>query len=137
MAEEVGEDTSSVARRAEFGGDDEITPPREAAAMLAHVDRDKRRILLCCTGSVASVKVPALTRALLTAMPDCVVRIVASQHALHFFKRADLPPECTLYCDNDEWTVRAYKDRLLPAAACCLPYLLTSFRSCCSLSVCL
>jgi phosphopantothenoylcysteine decarboxylase len=64
---------------------------------------DRRRVLVCCTGSVASVKVPLIvSRLLASAAVD--VRVVTTQHALHFFKPDEVAP-ATLYTDADEWSV--------------------------------
>ena len=61
-------------------------------------------ILLCCTGSVATIKVPELLERL-RAHPDTVVRLVVSENSKHF-----LPPLSSLgvvgdsvLCDQDEW----------------------------------
>ena len=39
------------------------------------------------------------------------VRVVATEHALHFFKEDELPVGCRLYRDQDEWTVGRPADR--------------------------
>ena len=62
-------------------------------------------ILLCCTGSVATIKVPELLDRL-RAHPDTMVRLVVSENSKHF-----LPPLSslglvgdTVLCDEDEWS---------------------------------
>lgn len=59
------------------------------------------RIILGATGSVAAVRVPALRSALVDLGHE--VRIVATEPALYFFDRADLPPSAALHRDADEW----------------------------------
>ena len=58
-------------------------------------------VLLGCTGSVASIKVPAMAAALKDA--GLQVRVVATESALHFFKQEDLPQGVALLRDSDEW----------------------------------
>ncbi|XP_043219521.1 phosphopantothenoylcysteine decarboxylase-like [Amphibalanus amphitrite] len=65
-------------------------------------------ILLCCTGSVASLKVPELA-ALLQRAPAAgrravTVRVVSTDAARHFFSPSDLPPGVQHYTDADEWS---------------------------------
>jgi hypothetical protein len=58
----------------------------------------KKRVLVACCGSVAAVKVPLLTKGLLSYGFD--VRVIATEHALHFFKPADLDKDATLVRDE-------------------------------------
>ncbi|KAJ2777639.1 hypothetical protein H4R18_005050 [Coemansia javaensis] len=67
-----------------------------------------RRVLLGATGSVASIKVPALARSIvqqgLAQGLRIEVAVAASASALHFFRREQLPETgVTLYTDRDEW----------------------------------
>ena len=76
-------------------------------------------VLLCCTGSVASIKIPRLypmlsefaevplifrdfrdIRYCERLLSDTKVRIVATEHSLHFFQRSELP----VYTDDQEWS---------------------------------
>lgn len=61
-------------------------------------------ILLCCTGSVASVKVPRLVQELrqITAA-DINVRVIATEKSLHFFDHTALT-ETEVLLDEHEWT---------------------------------
>jgi phosphopantothenoylcysteine decarboxylase len=75
------------------------------------------RLLLGVTGSVASIRTPALFRALRTAGHE--VRVIATQPALYFFDPAELgrsdgqPGDLTiddpLYRDSDEWPGTRYR----------------------------
>lgn len=62
-------------------------------------------VLLGATGSVAAVRVPALAAALLDAGHQ--VRVVATDHALHFFDPAAVP--CPVTRDRDEWEGERYE----------------------------
>ncbi|KAJ3208345.1 hypothetical protein HDU82_002583 [Entophlyctis luteolus] len=58
-------------------------------------------VLVACTGSVASIKVPLLVRAL---HGGCNVRVVATDHAVHFFDPVELRDAAIpVLCDSDEW----------------------------------
>ncbi|KAJ1725856.1 hypothetical protein LPJ61_005610 [Coemansia biformis] len=68
-----------------------------------------KRVLIGATGSVASIKVPALARSIIQQGQAQGVRIeiavAASNSALHFFRREQLPEaDVTLYTDKDEWS---------------------------------
>uniref|UniRef100_A0A182J918 Phosphopantothenoylcysteine decarboxylase n=1 Tax=Anopheles atroparvus TaxID=41427 RepID=A0A182J918_ANOAO len=65
----------------------------------------KKNILIGCTGSVATIKLPLLVERLRQLANVVVeVRVIVTEHAQHFFSRADLPGEVLLYTDQDEWT---------------------------------
>ncbi|KAJ3073431.1 hypothetical protein HDU98_001552 [Podochytrium sp. JEL0797] len=59
-------------------------------------------ILICATGSVASVKIPLLVSQLQTLFPSASLKVVATKPALAFFASSDLP--VPILTDNDEWT---------------------------------
>ncbi|KAI9013196.1 flavoprotein [Gaertneriomyces semiglobifer] len=62
-----------------------------------------RRILVAATGSVAAIKVPILIKRLRQAFKDDVdIKVIATTHALHFFKSSEIKPVETL-TDADEW----------------------------------
>ncbi|PIA17560.1 HAL3-like domain protein [Coemansia reversa NRRL 1564] len=68
-----------------------------------------KRVLIGATGSVASIKVPALARSIIQQGLQQNIRIeiavAASSSALHFFRREQLPEvDVTLYTDRDEWS---------------------------------
>lgn len=72
------------------------------------------RVLLAVTGSVAAVRTPALTQALLEAGHD--VRVIVSRHGLAFFDPSELMPldetatlPKRLYRDEDEWPAEPYR----------------------------
>ncbi|KAJ2720513.1 hypothetical protein GGI07_004558 [Coemansia sp. Benny D115] len=68
-----------------------------------------KRVFLGATGSVASIKVPQLARNIIDQGAKQGLRIeiaiAASNSALHFFRREQLPStDVTLYTDKDEWS---------------------------------
>ncbi|GFO11771.1 phosphopantothenoylcysteine decarboxylase-like [Plakobranchus ocellatus] len=58
-------------------------------------------ILVGCTGSVASIKIPKLVHNLLKLDEKPCVKVVATSHALHFFNTDDV--EAPVLSDKDEW----------------------------------
>ena len=61
-------------------------------------------ILICCTGSVATIKVPEILSNL-SQLDNCRVKLIVTEHSRHF-----LPELCELgttgedvLCDEDEW----------------------------------
>lgn len=64
------------------------------------------RILLGATGSVAAVRIPALCSALLEQGHE--VRVAATEPALYFFDRVDLPRSVVLCREDDEWPAPRY-----------------------------
>ena len=65
---------------------------------------DTKNLLICCTGSVASLKIPALITRLFEEVSDLSIKVVATQHALHFFEKADIPESVHLLTEEDEWS---------------------------------
>ena len=61
------------------------------------------RLLLCCSGSVATIKLPDLLAAF-TAMAGWELKVVLTQRARHFLP-ADL--EAEILTDEDEWKLWA------------------------------
>ncbi|XP_077989606.1 phosphopantothenoylcysteine decarboxylase-like [Glandiceps talaboti] len=61
-----------------------------------------KHVLVGCTGSVASVKVPNVVEQLLTTMKNVEVEVVATEKSLHFFDQFSLPVK--VHQDSDEWT---------------------------------
>jgi phosphopantothenoylcysteine decarboxylase len=57
------------------------------------------KILIGATGSVASIRVPTLAATLKEAGHE--VRVVATNHATHFFEKSAVP--CPVIFDADEW----------------------------------
>ncbi|XP_028136144.1 phosphopantothenoylcysteine decarboxylase [Diabrotica virgifera virgifera] len=62
------------------------------------------KILVCCTGSVAAIKLPQLLRQLKTDIvgTDSVVRVCLTESARHFLKNETFEDE-TIFVDSDEW----------------------------------
>ncbi|KAK3758611.1 hypothetical protein RRG08_019522 [Elysia crispata] len=58
-------------------------------------------ILVGCTGSVASIKIPQLVDNLLKIEVKPNIKVVTTSHALHFFNKADV--QAPVLCDADEW----------------------------------
>lgn len=63
------------------------------------------RILVACTGSVASIKLPVLLTALRSAVPAAPLRVIATTPALHFFARHEIEASgVQVFTDADEWS---------------------------------
>lgn len=76
------------------------------------------KILIGCTGSVASVKIPVLVQPLMqqrfAGYVATELKIVATDKALHFFDRSLIPRSVPLLVDADEWmTWRKMSDPVL------------------------
>nr|BAN20774.1 phosphopentothenoylcysteine decarboxylase [Riptortus pedestris] len=67
--------------------------------------KDKVNILICCTGSVATIKLPLLIETLFKAassMYDVSIKYCLTEKALHFCSKSDVT-SCSGYTDEDEW----------------------------------
>ncbi|XP_049807480.1 phosphopantothenoylcysteine decarboxylase [Schistocerca nitens] len=64
----------------------------------------KKRILIGCTGSVATIKLPNLV-AFLNQKYDLDIRIIVTNHAQHFYSPKDIPSSISVYTDDDEWSM--------------------------------
>ena len=64
-------------------------------------------ILIGCTGSVATIKLPLLIKSLLELQPDCFnnlhIAVITTEHAKEFFNVHDIPNSVTVYDDSTEW----------------------------------
>lgn len=60
-----------------------------------------KKILVGCTGSVASIKIPLLVQELQKLDDTVEIKIVATDHALHFFDRDTL--SVPVLTDKNEW----------------------------------
>lgn len=67
----------------------------------------KKRVLLGCTGSVATIKVPEICKQLTDNNID--VRIVVTENSKHFLKTCELPTGTQILSDTVEWA--AWQDR--------------------------
>lgn len=62
-----------------------------------------KKILVGCTGSVASIKIPLLVQELQNLDDTVEIKIMATDHALHFFDRDTL--SVPVLTDKNEWEV--------------------------------
>ncbi|XP_046680025.1 phosphopantothenoylcysteine decarboxylase-like [Homalodisca vitripennis] len=63
---------------------------------------EKKKVLVGCCGSVATIKLPVLINSFLDR--NCEVEVVMTQHALHFVSLAEISPLVKVHVDEDEWT---------------------------------
>ncbi|XP_043281635.1 phosphopantothenoylcysteine decarboxylase [Venturia canescens] len=61
----------------------------------------RKKVLIGCTGSVATIKLPLLCEKLWRQNLD--IRVVVTEHAKHFLKDAELPPGTQILSDTVEW----------------------------------
>ncbi|KAF2897050.1 hypothetical protein ILUMI_09129, partial [Ignelater luminosus] len=61
-------------------------------------------LLIGCTSSVATIKLPVLIRDLLEQNSFNVeIQVITTERARHFFTKEELPENVVLYTDEDEW----------------------------------
>lgn len=71
-----------------------------------------KHVLIGCTGSVASIKIPPLIEALKQSRTEVEIKVVATEHSLHFFNKDEL--SVPVLTDKDEWeTWSSIKDPVL------------------------
>lgn len=66
----------------------------------------KCHILIGCTGSVASVKLPELLKSLLKQAIDgrhMEIKVIATKNSFHFIPMHEMPTNVVVYTDDDEW----------------------------------
>lgn len=63
---------------------------------------EKKKVLVGCCGSVATIKLPQLVEQLL--LQECEVEVVLTEHAQHFVSKEELPQAVKVHVDKDEWT---------------------------------
>lgn len=64
-----------------------------------------KNVLVACTGSVATIKLPEIvSRLLASTEPPISIKIIVTEHAKHFFNQSDLPDNLPVLSDADEWT---------------------------------
>lgn len=74
--------------------------------------RQTRNVLIGCTGSVASVKVPILVQELMNIDDQLEIKVVTTENALHFFDHTCL--QVPVLRDADEWQAwKTMKDPVL------------------------
>lgn len=68
---------------------------------------NEKHVLIGCTGSVATIKLPVLLKTILESKSsvswNVQVRVILTEHSRHFYAPADLPKDVQVYCDQDEW----------------------------------
>uniref|UniRef100_A0A182N9P8 Phosphopantothenoylcysteine decarboxylase n=1 Tax=Anopheles dirus TaxID=7168 RepID=A0A182N9P8_9DIPT len=67
--------------------------------------KPKKNILIGCTGSVATIKLPLLVEKLRQLADfELEVQVIVTEHARHFFSPDELPSTVTVHTDQDEWS---------------------------------
>lgn len=84
-------------------------PKFDAPAVYSFVmsSKEKCNILIGCTGSVASVKLPMLVkllRDLKVAGYETDIKVIATKNSFHFFSAEELRSVVTIFSDEDEWS---------------------------------
>lgn len=71
------------------------------------MNEERKNILLIVTGSVAAIKLPLLISSLQDGCQNVSIRVVATQHSMHFFDLEQvtqlLPPD-SIFTDQQEWS---------------------------------
>ncbi|XP_055703421.1 phosphopantothenoylcysteine decarboxylase [Phlebotomus papatasi] len=62
------------------------------------------RIIIGCTGSVATIKLPQLIQRLTSEIPSIEIKVVVTECARNFFSSEDIPSGTTVLTDSDEWS---------------------------------
>lgn len=60
-------------------------------------------LLIGCTGSVASLKLPDLIAHFEKECDDIRIRVCVTEHSQHFFNKEKLSEIVDIFTDNDEW----------------------------------
>lgn len=71
------------------------------------ISGSRKKVLVGCTGSVATIKLPQIVQKLWDYNYD--VRVVVTERAKHFLKEAELPSGTQVLSDTVEWA--AWQDR--------------------------
>lgn len=61
-------------------------------------------LLIGCTGSVASLKLPELISNIQSEVEDIRIRVCVTEHSQHFFDKEKVSEIVDIYTDSDEWT---------------------------------
>ncbi|CAD7089190.1 unnamed protein product [Hermetia illucens] len=69
------------------------------------MSKPTKNIIIGCTGSVATIKLPALIKLLLDSESPYkfVIKIIVTERAKHFFDSKDIPLGIQIFTDDDEW----------------------------------
>lgn len=78
-----------------------------SSPVLCNNGRTVKNILVGCTGSVASIKIPLIVSKLIETN-SFNIKVVTTKHAQHFFKEEDVSG-VEILTDEDEW--KAWKNR--------------------------
>ncbi|XP_058830912.1 phosphopantothenoylcysteine decarboxylase [Topomyia yanbarensis] len=63
----------------------------------------RKNILIGCTGSVATIKLPILVQKIRDLDCETEIKIIVTKHAEHFFSPEDIPTQVEIHRDEDEW----------------------------------
>lgn len=62
-----------------------------------------KNILIGCTGSVATIKLPLLIQKLQNSDKPLQIKVIVTKNSKHFFDKNDIPPDVSILYDEDEW----------------------------------
>lgn len=69
---------------------------------------DTKHILVACTGSVATIKLPVLLQQLLTKSSEAPfnveIKVITTDKAKHFIQTVEIPSNIQILSDDDEWS---------------------------------
>lgn len=72
------------------------------------MEKNTKHILIACTGSVATIKLPKLLEKLFEKAKECQfdidIKVVCTDKAKHFIDVAEIPSNVQVLTDYDEWT---------------------------------
>lgn len=77
-------------------------PSYSSSSTMNHVMRPKH-VLIGCTGSVATIKLPNLIHEVKARDPMCIVRVVLTDKARTFLNTSELARMCEIMLDEHEW----------------------------------
>ncbi|XP_063695928.1 phosphopantothenoylcysteine decarboxylase [Culicoides brevitarsis] len=69
------------------------------------MEKSGKNILIACTGSVATIKLPLLVQKLQEKSSDIEIKVICTDKAKHFMETVpDLPSNVQILSDADEWS---------------------------------
>lgn len=72
------------------------------------MEKDTKHLLIACTGSVATIKLPVLLQKLFEksneANFDIEIKVICTDKAKHFIKDEEIPSTVQILSDDDEWS---------------------------------